>query len=259
MALRIRRRALLALTGPLILWAATLSAQPDAVTVFAAASLGSAMREAGRAFEAETGVPVTVSAAGSSVLARQIENGAPATLFVSANSDWMDYLEAAGLVVPGSRRILLSNRLVLIGRAEADPVDLSDPGVLPARLGDGRLAMALVAAVPAGIYGKATLEHLGMWPALSGQVAQADNVRAALALVASGEAPFGIVYATDALAETRVRVVAEFPADSHPPILYPAALVAGQATDDAARFLDYLSGPQVRAVFRRHGFAPVAE
>lgn len=246
----------------LVLLCAPLAARADRVTVFAAASLKDAMDEIAPAFEATTGHEVAVSLAGSSALARQIGEGAPAGVFISANGDWMNVLEAHGRLVKESRRDLLGNRLVLVGPVSASAEPSADvPGItrefdLKARLGDGRLAMALVEAVPAGIYGKAALESLGFWDRLVDRVAQADNVRAALALVALGEAPLGVVYVTDARAEPRVTVVATFPEDSHPPIVYPAAAVAGAGEADLA-FLDFLSGPEASDAFTRQGFTVI--
>jgi molybdate transport system substrate-binding protein len=222
------------------------------VTVFAAASLKTALDNALSAFHAATGVETAVSYAGSSVLARQIQLGAPADIFISANSDWMDVLEQDGLLADGTRRDLLGNRLVVIGHGPAALLpDLKD---LPEQLGRARLAMALVTAVPAGIYGKAALDSIGIWDGLAPQVAQTDNVRAALALVASGEAPFGIVYATDARAEPKVRVVAEIPVHLHPPIVYPIARIErdGQAS---LPLYDFLTSPNAAPHFAEQGFA----
>lgn len=221
------------------------------VTVFAAASLKGALDEAIAAWDGAAGGAVAVSYAGSSALARQIEAGAPADVFVSANVAWMDSLEADGLLAPGTRVGLLGNALVLVGPKGAGRLE---PAALPEALGDGRLAMALVDAVPAGMYGREALVSLGLWDALADRVAQADNVRAALALVAAGEAPYGIVYATDAAAETRVSVVATFPEDSHEAIVYPAAATAEGEVEVARRFLDFLQGAGADAIFLRHGF-----
>ncbi len=221
-------RQLLALL--LILLATPLCAGGE-VTVFAAASMKTALDRISDGFEAATGHRVTRSHAGSSALARQIQLGAPADVFISANPGWMDALEADGLVVADSRFDLVGNRLVLIGRDAAEPVEISSDFDLAARLGDGRLAMALVDAVPVGIYGKAALETLGgLWKdAAPPQVAQSDNARTVLALVAVGGAapPLGVVYATDAAADPRVNVVGVFPADSHPPITYGGAYSRG--------------------------------
>lgn len=242
-----------ALSGLLALVALPGAALAGEVTVFAAASLTTALSEIEPAFEAATGHELTVALAGSSALARQIQRGAPADVFLSASPEWMDVLERDGLLEPGSRRDLLGNRLVVVAHGAGAP-PLERIGDLPARLGAGRLAMALVEAVPAGIYGKAALEHLGLWAQLAPQVAQSDNVRTALALVAAGAAPLGITYATDARASPAVSVVATFPPDSHPPIVYPVADLANRDTPAEAAFLDWLSGPQARAVFAAQGF-----
>lgn len=225
------------------------AAVAEDVTVFAAASLGTALDEIADIWTAETGDAVTLSYAGSSALARQIEQGAPADLTILSSDDWMDVLEAAGAVVSGTRVSLLSNSLVLVGAADAAPFALSD---LPERLGEGRLAMALTEAVPAGIYGRAALSTLDLWDAVAPRVVEADNVRAALALVALGAVEFGVVYASDAVAEPAVAVLARFPADSHPPIRYPAALVTGG--DAGAGFLAFLQGPEAAAIFTAQGF-----
>ena len=210
----------------------------DAITVFAAASLKNAMDEVAAAFERETGRAVTVSLAGSSALARQIRHGAPADIFISANPGWI---------------VLIAH-----GR-DAAPVDIVPGADIAGMLGEGRLAMTFVDAVPAGIYGKAALRRIGIWEAVAPKVAQADNVRAALALVSSGEAPLGIVYATDAAADDNVTVVGAFPADSHPPIVYPAAAVAASRNPLGARFLAWLRGPAARKAFERQGFAAAFE
>jgi|SRR5690554_686918 len=229
----------------------------DPLLVFAAASLKESM-DAAAAAHAETGGPrVQVSYAASSALARQIEQGAPADVFVSADLAWMDWLAERGLIDAGSRRDLLGNELVLVAPADGDvaPVDLdAGPDGLLARLGDGHVAMALVDAVPAGKYGREALESLGMWEVLAPRVAEGDSVRAALMLVARGEAPLGVVYGSDAAAEPRVRVVATFPADTHAPIVYPAARVAASRHAGAAGFVDWLASPEAGAIFRRHGF-----
>ncbi|WP_417242916.1 molybdate ABC transporter substrate-binding protein [Celeribacter sp.] len=237
------------------LWAgAAMTAMAADVTVFAASSLKTALDEVAQVFEAQTGLDVAISYAGSSVLARQIQYGAPADLFVSANVDWMDVLQNAGLLVAGSRADLLGNDLVLVAFEDNTPVDLTDPADLPARLGEGYLAMALVDAVPAGIYGKTALQALGLWDSVSGQVAQSDNVRAALALVATGEAPFGVVYATDARAAAPVHVVATFPEDSHPPIIYPMAEITGQGGASTQALRAFLMAATTHEIFAAHGF-----
>ena len=190
----------------------------------------------------------TISYAASSALAKQIEEGAPADVFVSADLDWMAYLAERDLVQPDTEVELLGNRLALVAPADSEAAAAIAPGFdLAGLLGDGRLAIANVDAVPAGRYGKAALEALGVWESVS-ELAQAENVRAALALVALGEAPLGIVYATDAAAEPAVRTVGVFPEDTHPPIVYPAAATA-EAGPDAAAFLAFLQSAPARAIF----------
>ncbi|WP_068301370.1 molybdate ABC transporter substrate-binding protein [Pararhodobacter sp. CCB-MM2] len=245
---------------PLVLLSALLTtpALAEDFNVFAAASLADALGEAAEVYEGATGDHATLVFAGSSALARQIQAGAPADLFISANQSWMDALEGDSLIVADSRLDLLGNALVLIGHGEA--AVMPDPAALPGALGEGRLAMALIEAVPAGIYGKTAFESLGLWSAVEGQVAQADNVRAALALVATGEAPFGVVYATDAAADTGVSVVYTFPEGSHPPITYPAAVTSEASQPEAAgAFLDWLQSDEARAIFTRHGFTQPGE
>ncbi len=230
------------------------------ITVFAAASLKEALDQVARKFEAQADVRVTLSYAGSSTLARQIEFGAPVDIFISANAAWMDSLSKAGILAPDSRVNLLGNSLVLIGPATASaPLDVADPKQFETILGGGKLAMALVEAVPAGIYGKAALVHFGLWDYVSEQVAQTDNVRAAMALVALGAAPLGVVYKTDAMADTRVAIKAHFPAESHSPIIYPAAITAASQSPDARAFLDYLQSPGADDVFASYGFTLPAE
>lgn len=244
------RPAPIALAGLLL----AVPVEAESVTVFAAASLANAMVEVETAFEDATGHDLVVALAGSSALARQIQQGAPADVFISANPGWMDLLEAEALIDPHSRRDLLGNSLVLIAHGASDPVEISESLDLPAMLGQGRLAMALVEAVPAGIYGRDALTALGLWDGVAPQVAEVDNVRAALALVALGEAPLGIVYATDAVAAPDVTVIGSFPADSHAPIVYPVALVAGSQGVAPEAFLSFLTGPEARAAFEAQGF-----
>lgn len=243
------------LLGVGLLAAASVPARADEVVVFAAASMKTALDKVAAEFQAATGHAVTISYAGSNQLAKQIIAGAPADIFLSAAVTWMDAIEQEGLVVPDTRADLLGNTLVLVGARDAAAAEIG-PGLdLGGLLGEGKLAMALVDAVPAGQYGKAALTALGLWDSVAGQVAQADNVRAALALVAAGEAPYGIVYATDAAADARVRIVGRFPADSHPAIVYPVALLTG-AQDAADRaFLAALSAPGADATFAAEGFA----
>lgn len=226
----------------------------DRVLVFAAASLAGALDQVAADYSASTGHEVVISYAGSSALARQIQQVAPADIFISANSDWMDALDEAGMVQPGSRVDLLSNELVLIGRSETGLMGENDPA--KAIIGH-RIAMALVDAVPAGIYGKSSLEALGLWDEVADNVVQVDNVRAALAMVAIGAAPFGIVYATDAQAEPRVTVLARLPDATHPPIRYPMARIAGQGGAAADGFAAYLTSSPARAAFTAAGFHPL--
>ena len=230
------------------------AAAAETVTVFAAASLKDALDENVRAYQAASGDKIVVSYGASSALAKQIESGAPADLFISADLDWMDYLERRRLIRVETKRNLLGNRLVLIAAADSRTSVKIEPGFPLARiLGDGRLAMANPDAVPAGKYGKASLEALGVWKDAAPKVAAVENVRSALVLVSRGEAPLGIVYRTDAAVEPKVRIVAEFPENSHPPIIYPAAVTATGKTATQA-FLESLSNRAARAVFSKYGF-----
>ena len=230
-------------------------AAAEEVVVFAAASLKTALDAHAAAWSAETGHAVVASYGGSSALAKQIVAGAPADIFLSASTAWMDEVEAAGQVVAGTRRDLLGNTLVLVAHGAGQaPVAIGPDLDLAGMLGEDRLAMALVDAVPAGQYGKAALAALGLWDGVAPKVAQADNVRAALALVATGEAPFGIVYATDAAAEPGVSVIGTFPAESHPQIVYPVALLASAADAADQAFLASLDTEAATAIFRAAGF-----
>jgi molybdate transport system substrate-binding protein len=233
-------------------------AEAEALLVFAAASLKGALDEAVMVFEAESGHRVSVSYGGSSLLARQLEQGAPADVFISADVAWMDQLASSRLIDETTRVNLLGNELVLIAHAsDGVSVELGSGGgeaSIADKLGSGRLAMAYVDAVPAGRYGKTALETLGLWEGLANRVAQTDNVRTALALVAAAEARFGIVYATDAAADPRVRVLAAFPAGSYGPIVYPAAAVSGGRGAAARDLLRFLEAPAARGIFARHGF-----
>lgn len=226
------------------------------LTVFAAASLKEALDEAAAAYRKQTGVPVRVSYAASSALARQIEQGAPADVFFSADLEWMDYLQQRNRLDVATRRSLLGNRLVLIApRASKARVDLKRPATLLAALGDGRLAVGQTRTVPAGKYAKASLESLSLWNGVRPRLAESESVRAALMLVARGETPLGIVYASDAKAEPDVRVVATFPEESHPPIVYPVAALRGARAAQAARFVQWLASPAAGALFTKRGFA----
>lgn len=234
------------------------SVSADTIRVLAAASLKEALDEQARAFEKRTGDTVVASYAGSNVLARQIEAGAPADLFVSADLEWMDYVAERGLVVPGSRVTLLENSLVLIAPSGSRINLKIAPGFdLASAIGNDRLAMANPESVPAGKYGRSALSALGVWPTVEKRVARAENVRAALALVARGEAPLGIVYRTDALADHAVRIVDTFPEDSYPPILYPAAVIAKSNVPAAKALLQYLRSDSAAGVWKKHGFRPL--
>jgi len=249
----VRIRRALALFLPLA-FAASGAAAAD-VTVFAAASLKEALDEAVRRFDADAGHRTRVSYGASSALARQIERGAPADLFLSADVEWMDYLAARKLIDARSRIELLSNRLVLISPAGSDiEVAIRPDFPLGELLGTHRLAMADPDHVPAGRYAQSALETLGAWTGVSGRIARTENVRAALALVARRETPLGIVYRTDALAERKVRIVAEFPVSSHPRIVYPAALSASSRSPAAVQLLAFLHSKIARAIWEKHGF-----
>lgn len=229
------------------------AAHAETVTVFAAASLKNALDEVGAAY-ARTGGEARFSYAASSAIARQIEQGAPADVYVSADSDWMNYLAERKLIVAASRRDLLTNRLALIAPADSKATIRVGRGMpLAKALGPGRLAVA-GPDVPAGKYAKASLSALGVWDSVSGKLAQAENVRTALQYVARGETPFGVVYDTDAKVEPKVRIVGLFPDRTHPKIVYPAAVVAASKNPDAARFLAYMSSPPAAAIFRKYGF-----
>jgi molybdate transport system substrate-binding protein len=224
--------------------------------VFAAASLKDALDDQVRRFQSSSGHTAAVSYAATPALARQIENGAPADLFISADLEWMDYLATRRLIAAASRIDLLANSLVLIAPVTGMAGVRIVPGFpLRTLLGEGRLAMADPDSVPAGRYGKAALQSLGVWQSVEGRLARAENVRVALALVARAEAPLGIVYRTDAMAEPKVRVAGEFPAPSHPRIVYPAALVAGSKSPAAPALLAWLKSTSARAVWEKHGFS----
>src|SRR5215210_1778764 len=252
----ISRRCILALVALGLLTATTFAgAQDRSITVFAAASMKNALDDVNAAFLKATAIKVMVSYAASSALARQIEQGAPADIFASADIDWMDYTAAKKTIRDDTRVNLLGNRLVLIApkNAKIDNVTIG-PGLDLARLvGDGRIATGEVNSVPAGKYAKAALEKLGIWASVEKKFAMADNVRAALALVARGEAVLGIVYETDAKAEPGVKIVGAFPADSHAPIVYPVAATA-TAKPEATAYLAFLRSGTAKAVFEQYGF-----
>lgn len=242
--------ALLSLAG----LAAPAVAQ-EKVTVFAAASLKNALDNANSAWDTPGSGDVAVSYAASSALAKQIENGAPADIFISADLDWMKYISDRKLVKEGTQSSWLGNRIVLVAaRDNAAPVEIKSGFDLAGLLKGGRLAMGAPDSVPAGKYGKAALEKLGIWASVEKSVAGAESVRAALALVSRGEAPYGIVYQTDAAADPGVAVVGTFPADTHPPIIYPIAILAGSRSPIAAAYLEYLKSEKAAPFFEKEGF-----
>jgi len=224
------------------------------VLIFAAASLQNVIDDLAAPCKHATGVSYKASFAASSTLAKQIDQGAPAEIFISADLDWMDEVAKHGMIQAASRVNLLGNDLVLVAPAKSNITLHIGPGFpLAAALGSGRLAIGDPAAVPAGIYAKAALTSLGVWNDVANRLAPAENVRAALLLVSRGETPLGIVYRTDGRVEPGVRIVDVFPDSSHPPIVYPAALTT-HASANAKKVLDYLRGPEARALFERQGF-----
>ena len=244
----------------LVAWVSTTAgaaAQDSrAVLVFDAASLTDVVEDLGRSFTERSQVQVKSSPAASSVLAKQIEAGASADVFFSADLEWMDYLEQRKLLRPESRHDVVFNRLVLIAPADSQVHVKIAPGMdLLKALGDGKLATGDPDSVPVGKYAHAALEKLGVWNSVSNRIVRAENVRAALAFVARGEAPLGIVYRTDALAEKRVRIVDVFPQNSHPPIIYPIALTT-RAGPEAQHFLDFVISDAAKPTFRKYGFEP---
>lgn len=253
MTLLLRALALLALLcAPL----APAAAQQRGPLLLAAASMQEAMTAAADAWTARGHPRPVLSFAGSSALARQIRAGAPADLFVSADEDWMDDVEKAGLVMRGTRANLAGNRLVLVRPTNARlSLRIGRNMPIARALGDGRLAMANPDSVPAGKYGKAALTALGVWPAVAPKVARADNVRAALALVERGATPLGIVYATDARAGNGVAIVGAFPESSHAPIRYPLARLTASRHRDAEGFRRFLLSATGRSILKRYGFS----
>ena len=235
---------------------ASVASAADSILVFDAASLTDVVNELGEIFAQRAHVEVKSSPAASSALAKQIEAGAGADVFFSADLEWMDYLEQRKLLRPGTRHDVVRNRLVLIAPVDSKVRVKLAPGVdLLRALGDGKLATGDPDSVPVGKYAHAALDKLGVWDKVSARVVRAENVRAALAFVARGEAPLGIVYQTDALSEKRVRIVDVFPEDSHPPVTYPIALTT-RASPEAQRFLDFVLSDAAKPVFRKYGFQP---
>lgn len=249
-------KAMLCVAALWLLAAPGVYAQTRAgTTIYAAASLKECLDELTRQFEKQSGTKVLVSYAATSALARQIERGAPADIFISADLEWMDYLEQRKLVRAGTRTNLLSNRLVLIAPAASNArLTIAPKFALAAALGSGRLAIADPVSVPAGKYAKVALESLGVWSEVASRLAPGENVRAALALVARGETPLGIVYRTDAVAERKVRMIGEFPAHLHPPIVYPAAALTDSRSLSTEALLRFLRAADARATWRKFGF-----
>ncbi len=225
------------------------------ITVFAAASLKNGLDDVAAAWKAETGKEVTISYAASSALAKQIESGAPADIFISADMDWMDYLEDKKLINTATRKSLLGNSIVLVApKDKAKHVEINKGFDLVSLLGDGRLAMGAVDSVPAGKYGKAALQALGIWASIESKVAGAENVRAALLLVSRGEAPYGIVYKTDAATDEDVAIVGTFPEESHKPIVYPIAVLTDSKNTDAMSLLGFIESNKASPFFEKQGF-----
>ena len=236
-------------------WSAIASAQQNKLVIFAAASLKDALDQVNTAYMRDKGKETTTSYAASSTLAKQIEAAAPADIFISADLDWMDYLARKNLIKLETRANLLGNQLVLIAPADST-VKLSIAPNFPISeaLGNGRLAIADPGGVPAGKYGKAALEALGVWSSVADKLAPAENVRATLLLVSRGEAPLGIVYQTDAVADKGVKILGTFPANTHPPIVYPIAAAASSTNSAAAGYIAYLQSPAARPLFEKQGF-----
>lgn len=254
-----RRHSLPALLASLLLAPALAQENPKPeLLVFAAASLTNVLGELAQSYEKQSGNKVKLSFAASSVLARQIEAGGKADVFMSADQEWMDYLAERGLLDAKSRRDLVGNRLVLIAPADSKVQLAIAPGFkLAETLGEGRLATGDPDTVPVGRYAKTALTNLGVWQSVADRLVRAENVRAALTYVARGEAPLGIVYATDAQIDQKVRVVATFPDNSHAPITYPAAATAS-AVPGAAGFLAYLGGAEAAPVWKKYGFVELS-
>ncbi len=249
---RLLAAALLAVTA---INAPARAQQGQPVLFFAAASLQTALNAIATKWQAETGKSVTFSYAASSALGRQMEAGAPADLFASADLEWMDWAEQKKLIKTDSRKTLLGNALVLIAPKDSTASLSIAPGFkLAEAIGDSRLATGNPGSVPVGKYAKTALTNLGVWDKVEPKIAGADSVRAALALVARGEAAFGIVYATDAKVVPRVKVIATFPENTHPPVVYPFALTASSTHPDAPAFLAYLTSPTAKAIFEGEGF-----
>lgn len=251
------RLAAFAAAGAMLAASAMPGFAADKINVFAAASLKNALDAVNASWTADTQKEAVISYAASSALAKQVQEGAPADVFISADMDWMNKLSEGKFIADGSVVKLLGNDIVLVAPADskAGETKIEKGFDLAALLGDGKLAMGDVKAVPAGKYGKAALESLGVWASVEGKVAMAENVRAALKLVSTGEAALGIVYTTDAKADKGVKVLGVFPADSHPEIVYPAGVIAASQNADAAEFVKYLQGAKAQGIFKDQGFS----
>jgi molybdate transport system substrate-binding protein len=248
------RTGIRALAAAALLAFAPLAAQAGTITVFAAASLTDALGDVGKAYKAKTGNDAVFSFAASSALARQVEASGGADIFMSADTDWMDYLDNRGLIQHATRKSLLGNHLVLVAPAgSAVALSIAPHFDLLGALGGGRLSIADPDSVPAGKYARTALTALGVWNGVVNHTVNAENVRVALKYVSSGEAPLGIVYTTDAMSDKGVRIVGTFPENTHAPIVYPAALIK-DAKPEAQAFLDFMSGPEARAIFEKDGF-----
>jgi molybdate transport system substrate-binding protein len=240
----------------LVLAGAAATASAQGVTVFAAASLTNALEEIAKIYREKGGGAVKFSFASSSTLAKQIEGGAPADIYISADERWMDYAAERKLIEPATRASRLGNVLVLITPpGDKRKLDIRPGFDLAGMIGSGKLATGDPAHVPVGRYAQQALTKLGIWDAVAPKIARTDNVRAALLLVERGEVPFGIVYATDAAASGKVNIAGAFPPDSYPPVSYPFAIVAGRDRPEVGKFFDFLSGAEAQAVYRKAGFS----
>ncbi len=250
------RRFLGALAGLALTFGIVTAAQAEDVVVFAAASTTNALNDIGDLFAARGLGTIKASFAASSTLAKQVEQGAPANVFVSADLQWVDYLASHNLIVPETRSNLLGNTLVLVAPADAatKPLTIEKSTDLMALLGNGRLVTGDPDHVPVGLYAKQALTNMGQWQAIEPRLARAESVRAALALVERGEAPLGIVYSTDAAVSKGVKVIGTFPESLHDPVVYPVALVTGHDTAVARKFLDFLHTPDAKVIFEKYGF-----
>jgi molybdate transport system substrate-binding protein len=248
--------ALVALYSLLGIASASAQRPVEPPLIFAAASTKDALDEIAKQFEVSTGTKVRISYAGSNVLASQIANGAPASIFLSADEPWMNFIEEKGLIVNASRRNLLRNELVLIApsTSKLDATSITRDFPITQALGGGRLAIANPDTVPAGKYARAALQYFNLWQSVEPRLARAENVRSALVFVARAEAPLGIVYRTDALAEPKVKIVAAFPSMSHPNIVYPVALLRGRDNETGRKFLDFLREDRSKAIWKKFGF-----